>query len=83
MRNKMYKAEYIPILVGCLVGILLMIGISSRLFPMKEVASFFLMLSFLFVLSFDIKTGAFKKKETKFPFKYFVWICLFSLVSIS
>ncbi len=83
MRNMLYKAEYIPMLVGCLEGILLMIGISSRLFPMREAASFFLMLVFLFVLSSDIKTGAFKKKGTQFPFKYFVWICLFSLVCIS
>ncbi|MEC0275224.1 hypothetical protein [Peribacillus frigoritolerans] len=83
MKKIMFKPEYITMFLGCLLGIGLLIGISSRLFSMKEIVSFFLIISLLFVLSIDIKKGAFKKKKNKFPIKYFVLICLFCLLTIN
>ncbi|MBL3645550.1 hypothetical protein MZM54_29955 [[Brevibacterium] frigoritolerans] len=82
MKKVMFKPEYITMFLGCLVGIVLLIGIASRLFSMKEIVSFFLIISLLFVFSIDIKKGAIKKEKNKFPINYFVLICLFCLLTI-
>ena len=82
MKKIMFKPEYITMFLGCLVGIVLLIGIASSLFSMKEIVSYFLIISLLLVFSIDIKKGTFKKEKKKFSIKYFVLICLFGLLTI-
>ncbi len=75
-----FKPEFIPNFIGFLLGGVLLLGIISKMFSIKEIVTFSLVISLLFVFSSDIKKRTFKKEKNKLPVKYGVYIGLFCLL---
>lgn len=81
MRYLKFKPEYISMSIGFLLGIVLLIGIISKLFSIIDIATFSLIITLLFVFSSDIKKGTFKNPINKLSVKYGVYIGLFCLLT--
>lgn len=81
MRYLTFKPEYISISIGFLLGIVLLIGIISKLFSIIDIATVSLIISLLFVFSSDIKKGTFNNQKNKLSVKYGIYIGLFCLLT--
>lgn len=77
----MFKPEYVSNFIGFLLGVVLLTGIISKMFSIKEIVTFSIIISLLFVCSSDIKKGTFKKEKNKFSVKYGIYIGLFCLLT--